>query len=105
MESGRERAEANSAAKETPSSLVDTLKAGKGQDLHCDDSRQQDDIMSKQRDEDTEEGVQERMLKDESTAKITENAAEVRICSIFSTNLPIKPRSFVKSGLCKRNSR
>ncbi|KAH0946474.1 hypothetical protein HN011_010813 [Eciton burchellii] len=80
MESGRERAEANSAAKETPSSLVDTLKAGKEQDLHCDDS-QQDDIMSKQRDEDTEEGVQERMLKDESTAKITENAAEAKYIS------------------------
>jgi len=79
MESGRDRAEANGAAKETPLSLANTLKAEEEQDLHCDDT-QQDDIMSKQRDaEDMEEGVQERMLKDESTAKITENAAEVRI--------------------------
>jgi len=81
MESGRDRAEANGATKETPLSLVDTLKVEEEQDLRCDD--QQNDTMSKQRDEDMEEGVQERMLKDESTAKITENAAEVRICSFL----------------------
>ncbi|XP_011329185.1 neutral and basic amino acid transport protein rBAT isoform X1 [Ooceraea biroi] len=83
MESGRDSGEANGAAKERSSSVIDTPKSEEEVTVRCDDT-QQDSIMGKHRDEDMEEGVQERMLKDDSTAKITsteKNDAEAKFIS------------------------
>lgn len=83
MESGRDNdgAAANGAAKETPSTVVDTFKPD--EETRVPENSQRDNTMSKHCDEDVDEGAQERMLKDESTAKVIapteKNAAEVGI--------------------------
>lgn len=82
MESGRSDETNGDTAKNTPSPVVD--KSEEEAAVRCDNTREErlENTMAKQHDEDVEEGAQERMLKDENSAKITptEKSAEVRSC-------------------------
>lgn len=111
MESGRENAEVNGAVKESPAALVTAvsaaLKAEEGATNIRDDPQQLDDEendMGKQNgDEELDESAQERMLKDESAAKITQNeknTTEVRkVFDRENANSPPLPPSLGPSRL------
>ncbi|XP_012223459.1 alpha-glucosidase [Linepithema humile] len=76
VESGRDGSEVNGASKETPSLVANKVEDEKEAMVR------QDNTMGKQNPEDLDDGAQERMLKDENAAKITEkNATEVKFIS------------------------
>jgi len=75
VEGGRDGSEVNGGSKETPSLVASKVEDEKG-------AMVRQDTMGKQNVEDLDDGAQERMLKDESTAKITEkDTTEVKFIS------------------------
>lgn len=86
MQSGGEAAtgnDTNGAVKKT-SSVSSTNQSGEAeQQQSLQHTSSSDGIMVKQNGEDYDEGVEERMLKDESTQKIAKDTTEVKIIFLF----------------------